>query len=86
MGIGGPLMLGCSNVRIIGEFPRFLMSHLMRLFRISLRLEVFIKGLKGGGFLYATGYYWFFNREVWLGVAGSRTFAIATWTRLMKGV
>ena len=45
VGIGGLLMLGCSNVRIIGEFSSFLMSHLMRLFGIPLRLEVFIKGL-----------------------------------------
>ena len=47
MGIGGPLMLGCSNVRITREFPSFLMSHLMRLFGIPLRLEVSIKGLYG---------------------------------------
>ena len=49
MGIGGPLILGCSNVRITGEFPSFFMLHLMRLFRIPLRLEVSIKGLQGGG-------------------------------------
>ena len=45
VGIGGLLMLGCSNVRIIGEFPSFLISHLMRLFGIPLRLKVSIKGL-----------------------------------------
>ena len=49
MGIGGPLILGCSNVRISGEFPSFFMLHLMWLFRIPLRLEVSIKGLQGGG-------------------------------------
>ena len=38
VGIGGPLMLGCSNVHIIEEFPSFLKSHLMRLFGIPLRL------------------------------------------------
>ena len=47
MGIGGPLMFGCSTVRIIREFPSFLMSHLMQLFGIPLRLEVSIKGCKG---------------------------------------
>ena len=51
VGIGGPLMLGCSNVRITEEFPIFLMSHLMRLFGIPLGLEVSIKGLQGGWIL-----------------------------------
>ena len=45
VGIGGPLMLGCSNVHITGDFPSFLISYLMRLFGIPLRLEVSIKGL-----------------------------------------
>ena len=31
VGIGGPLMLRCSNVHITEEFPSFLKSHLMRL-------------------------------------------------------
>ena len=55
-------MLGCSNVHITGEFPSFLKSHLMRLFRIPLRLEVFIKGLQEEGFFGAIGYYWFYQR------------------------
>ena len=45
VGIGGELMLGCSNVHNTGEFPSFLMSHLMLLIGIPLRLHVFIKGL-----------------------------------------
>ena len=45
MGIGGALMMGCSNVHNTGEFPSFFMSHLMLLIGIPLRLEVFIKGL-----------------------------------------
>ena len=79
-------MLVCSNVRITGEFSSFLVSHLMRLFGIPLKLEVHIKGLQGGRFLCATGYYWFFSEEVWLGVVGSRTFMIVAWKRLTKGV
>ena len=50
------LMLVRSNVRITDEFSNFFVSHLMQLFGILLRLGVFIKGLQGGGFLYATGY------------------------------
>ena len=61
MGIGGPLMLGCFNVLITGEFPSFLMPHLMQLLGIPLRLEVSIKGLQGERFLCATSYYWFFS-------------------------
>ena len=49
----------------------------MRLFRIPLKLEVSIKGLQGGEFRCATGYYWYFSGEVWLGVAKSRSFRIA---------
>ena len=79
-------MLVCSNVHITGEFSIFLVPHLMRLFGIPLKMEVSIKGLYGGRFLCATGYYWFFSGEVWLGVAGSRTFMIAAWKRLTKGV
>ena len=52
-------MLVCSNVRITGEFSSFLVTHLMLLFGITLKLEVSIKGLHGGGFLCATGYYCF---------------------------
>ena len=37
------------------EFSNFLDSHLMWLLVMTLRLEVSIKGLEGGGFLYATG-------------------------------
>ena len=40
-------MLVCSNVRITKEFSNFLVSHLMRLFRIPLKLEVSIKRLIG---------------------------------------
>ena len=79
-------MLVCSNVRITREFSNFLVSHLMRLFGIPLKREVPIKGLQGGGFLCATGYYWFFSGKVWLGIVVSRTFMIATWKRLTKGV
>ena len=86
VGISGPLMLGCSNVHIIGEFPSFLKPHLMRLFGIPLRLEVSIKGLQEEGFFCAIGYYWFVSEVVWLGVAGSRTFVIPVWTRTMKSV
>ena len=64
-------MLVCSNVRITEEFSSFLASHLMQLFGIPLKLEVSIKGLQGGEFLCATGYYWFFSGDFWLGVAGS---------------
>ena len=45
VGIGEPLMQGCSDVHITGEFPSFLMSHLMQLFGIPSRLEISIKGL-----------------------------------------
>ena len=79
-------MLVRSNVCIIGEFSRFLVSHLMRLFRIPLKLEVSIKGLQGGKFRCAIGYYWNFSGEFWLGVARSRSIMIATWKRLTKGV
>ena len=54
---------------------------LMQLFGAPMKLEVSIKGSQGGGFLCATGYYWFVSREVWLGVADSRTFIIAAWKR-----
>ena len=57
-------MLVCSNVGIKEEFSNFLVSHLMWSFGIPLKLEVSIKGLQGGRFLCATGYYWFFSREV----------------------
>ena len=50
-GIVDYLMLVCYNVRITGEFSNFLVPHLMRLFGIPLKLEVFTKGLQGGGFL-----------------------------------
>ena len=79
-------MLVRSNVRITEEFSCFLVSHLMRLFGIPLKLEVSIKGLQGGGFRCATGYYWYLCREVWLGVAESRSFMITAWKRLTKGV
>ena len=52
VGIGGPLMLGCSNVHITGEFPSFLKSHLMRLYGITLRLEVPRKGFQEEGFFW----------------------------------
>ena len=89
LGVGniGLLMMVCSNVRINKEFP-ISVSHLMQLFEIPLKHEVSIKGLQGGGFLCATGCYWFFSREIWLGVTGHcrcRTFLIASWKRLMKG-
>ena len=58
----------------------------MKLFVIPLKLEVSIKGLQGSGFLCATGYFWFFSGEIWLGIARSQTFMIAAWKRLMKGV
>ena len=51
-----------------------------------MKLEVSIKGLQGGGFLCATGYYWYFSGEVWLGVVESWSFMIAAWKRLTKGV
>ena len=86
VGIGGPLILGCSNVHITREFPSFLKSHLMQLFGIPLRLEVPIKGLHEEGFFCAIGYYWFVSRVVWLSVAGSRASMIAAWTRIMKRV
>ena len=62
VGIGKPLMQGCSNVHIIGEFPSFLMSHLMQLFGIPSRMEISIKGLQEEEFFCANGYYWFFQR------------------------
>ena len=86
VGIDGPLVLGCSNAHITGEFPSFLMSHLMRLFRIPLRLEVSIKGLQEEGSFCVICYHWFVSGVVWLGVAGSRTSVIAAWTRIMKRV
>ena len=46
-------------MHITGEFPSFLMPHLMRLFGIPLRLEVSIKGLQEKGFFCAIDYYWF---------------------------
>ena len=58
----------------------------MLLFGIPLKLKVSIKGLQGGRFFYATGYYWFFSGEVWLGFVRSRTFMIVAWKRLTKGV
>ena len=57
MGIGEPLMQGCSNVHIAGEFPSFLMSHLMQLFGIPSRLEISIKGLQEEELFCANGYY-----------------------------
>ena len=50
-------MLVCSNV----NFLTFWDSHLMWLLGIPLRLDVFIKGLERGGFLCATGNFWFFS-------------------------
>ena len=58
----------------------------MRLIRIPLKLEVSIKGLQGGRFRCAIGYYWCFSGEVWLGVVESRSFMSAAWKRLTKGV
>ena len=40
---------------------------------IPLRLEVSIKGLEGGGFLYAIGNPWSFSGKGRLGVVGSQT-------------
>ena len=60
----------------------------MQLFGIPLKPKISIKGLQGGGFLCATGNCWFFNGEIWLGVARHcwrRSFLIASWKRLMKG-
>ena len=51
-----------------------------------MKLEVSIKGLQGGRFLCVTGYCRFFGGEIWLGVTVSRTFMVAAWKRLMKGV
>ena len=53
-------MLVCSERTInVGmfqrEFTNFLDSHLLWSLGIPLRLEVSIKGLVGGRFLYATG-------------------------------
>ena len=77
-------MLVCSNVRITGEFSNFLVSHLMRSFGILLKLEVSIKGLHGGRFLCATGYYWFCSGEV--SRCRESDFMIVAWKRLTKGV
>ena len=65
VGIGEPLMQGCSDVHITGEFPSFLMSHLIQLFRIPSRLEISIKGLQEEEFFCGNGYYWFFRGVVW---------------------
>ena len=65
MGIGEPLMQGCSDVHLNGEFSSVLMSHLMQLSGIPSRLGVPIKGLQEEEFLCANGYYRFFIR--WLG-------------------
>ena len=54
MGINGPLMLGCSNVRISKEFP-ILGLYLMQLYRVPMKLGVSIRGLHGGGFFCASG-------------------------------
>ena len=62
MGIGEPLMQGCSNVHITGEFLSFLMSHLMQLFGIPSRLEVSIKGLQEKEFFCANGLLLVFQR------------------------
>ena len=86
MGNSELLMLVRSNVRITEEFSCFLVSHLMWLFGIPLKLEVFIKGLQGDGFRCAIDYYRYFSGELWLGVARSRSFIIAAWKRLTKGV
>ena len=59
------------------EFSNFLDSHLLWLLGIPLRLEVSIKGLEGGRFLFATGNPWSFSGEGWLGVARSQTWRIA---------
>ena len=67
-------MFQCTHYRGI---PSFLKSHLMLLFGIPSRLEISIKGLQKVGFLCAISYYWFVNEVVWLGVARSRTAAIA---------
>ena len=84
VGNSGLLMLVCSNMRITGKFSNFLVSHLMWLFGILLKLEVLIKGLQGGGFLCATGYYWFFSGKV--SRCRESDFMIAAWERLTKGV
>ena len=84
VGNSGLLMLECSNMRITCEFSNFLVSHLMRSFRILLRLGVFIKGMQGGRFLCATGYCWLFNGEV--SHFRESHFMIAAWKRLTKGV
>ena len=55
MGNSGLLMLVCSNVCITGEFSIFGITFDV-VFGIPLKLEVSIKGLQGGGSLYATGY------------------------------
>ena len=72
-------MLVHSNVRIIGEFSNFLVSHLMRSLGILLRLGVSIKGMQGGGFLCATGYCWLFSVEV--SCCRESDFMIAAWKR-----
>ena len=58
------------------KFSNFLDSHLLWSLGIPLRLEVSIKGLEGGGFLYATGNPWSFSEEGWLDVVGSQTWRI----------
>ena len=53
------------------KFSNFLDLHLLWSLGIPLRLEVSIKGLEGGRFLYATGNPRSFNGEGRLNVAGS---------------
>ena len=55
------------------EFSNFLDSHLLWSLGIPLRLEVSIKGLEGGGLLYATGNPWSFSGEGRLDIVGSQT-------------
>ena len=42
----------------------FLVLHLIQLFGVPLKLEDSIKGLQGGGSLYATICCWFFSGEI----------------------
>ena len=59
------------------ESSNFLDSRLMWSLGIPLRLEVSIKGLEGGRFLYATDNPWSFSGKGRLGVVGSQTWRIA---------
>ena len=65
VGIGEPLMHGCFDVHITGEFPNFLMSHLMQLFEIPSRLEIFIKVCRRRNSFVPMVIIGFFNGVVW---------------------